>query len=261
MAVTQDPLLWATLMKHSLHVILTIMAAQFTAPAPLPQRLDLRPSPRLCGIPRSVPTLQLLQPLWLTRPPQLNSCLFSPLAPPQNSIHPRSNRMVNLAKTALSSSLSSTFLRFIVPRCHWSEDHWKARGWWRGPWLVLRPRTQAPLRAAVQFVVTMPPVSIMESEPVRAVKVSSRWISKLNRGWLVNKIKRLLDLHLLGVWQRTVQKNAKYVCLANKNCPVDKRRRNRCQFCRFQKCLAVGMVKEGKAISRVRRNRRVVMVL
>lgn len=50
-------------------------------------------------------------------------------------------------------------------------------------------------------------------------------------------------------WQRTVQKNAKYVCLANKDCPVDKRRRNRCQFCRFQKCLAVGMVKEGNAMS------------
>lgn len=47
--------------------------------------------------------------------------------------------------------------------------------------------------------------------------------------------------------QRTVQKNAKYVCLANKNCPVDKRRRNRCQYCRFQKCLGVGMVKEGRA--------------
>lgn len=46
--------------------------------------------------------------------------------------------------------------------------------------------------------------------------------------------------------QRTVQKNAKYVCLAGKNCPVDKRRRNRCQYCRFQKCLVVGMVKEGK---------------
>ncbi|XP_009881502.1 PREDICTED: nuclear receptor subfamily 4 group A member 1 [Charadrius vociferus] len=44
--------------------------------------------------------------------------------------------------------------------------------------------------------------------------------------------------------ERTVQKNAKYICLANKDCPVDKRRRNRCQFCRFQKCLAVGMVKE-----------------
>ncbi|XP_044222817.1 nuclear receptor subfamily 4 group A member 2a [Thunnus albacares] len=47
-----------------------------------------------------------------------------------------------------------------------------------------------------------------------------------------------------GFFKRTVQKNAKYVCLANKNCPVDKRRRNRCQFCRFQKCLVVGMVRE-----------------
>ncbi|XP_061760110.1 nuclear receptor subfamily 4 group A member 1 [Nerophis ophidion] len=47
-----------------------------------------------------------------------------------------------------------------------------------------------------------------------------------------------------GFFKRTVQKNSKYVCLANKDCPVDKRRRNRCQFCRFQKCLAVGMVKE-----------------
>jgi hypothetical protein len=37
-----------------------------------------------------------------------------------------------------------------------------------------------------------------------------------------------------GFFKRTVQKNAKYVCLADKNCPVDKRRRNRCQFCRFQ---------------------------
>lgn len=49
-----------------------------------------------------------------------------------------------------------------------------------------------------------------------------------------------------GFFKRTVQKGAKYVCLGNKDCPVDKRRRNRCQFCRFQKCLAVGMVKEGK---------------
>lgn len=47
-----------------------------------------------------------------------------------------------------------------------------------------------------------------------------------------------------GFFKRTVQKGSKYVCLADRNCPVDKRRRNRCQFCRFQKCLTVGMVKE-----------------
>ncbi|KAJ8016860.1 hypothetical protein DPEC_G00011730 [Dallia pectoralis] len=47
-----------------------------------------------------------------------------------------------------------------------------------------------------------------------------------------------------GFFKRTVQKNTKYQCLANQDCPVDKQRRNRCQFCRFQKCLAVGMMKE-----------------
>ncbi|KAJ6216824.1 hypothetical protein RDWZM_007981 [Blomia tropicalis] len=47
-----------------------------------------------------------------------------------------------------------------------------------------------------------------------------------------------------GFFKRTVQKGSKYTCLGNKDCTVDKRRRNRCQFCRFQKCLAVGMVKE-----------------
>lgn len=49
-----------------------------------------------------------------------------------------------------------------------------------------------------------------------------------------------------GFFKRTVQKGAKYVCLGSKDCVVDKRRRNRCQFCRFQKCLSVGMVKEGE---------------
>uniref|UniRef100_A0A672IV29 Nuclear receptor subfamily 4 group A member 2 n=1 Tax=Salarias fasciatus TaxID=181472 RepID=A0A672IV29_SALFA len=47
-----------------------------------------------------------------------------------------------------------------------------------------------------------------------------------------------------GFFKRTVQKNAQYVCVSAQSCPVDKRRRNRCQFCRFQKCLSVGMVRE-----------------
>lgn len=59
------------------------------------------------------------------------------------------------------------------------------------------------------------------------------------------KVNNCLFCFLSNEFQRTVQKNAKYVCLANKNCPIDKRRRNRCQYCRYQKCLAVGMVKEG----------------
>lgn len=77
------------------------------------------------------------------------------------------------------------------------------------------------------------------SQPLR----NSSWIP-----WVAgfSKKKKKIGLYCL-LLQRTVQKNAKYVCLANKNCPVDKRRRNRCQYCRFQKCLAVGMVKEGRS--------------
>lgn len=57
-----------------------------------------------------------------------------------------------------------------------------------------------------------------------------------------------------GFFKRTVQKGSKYVCLAEKACPVDKRRRNRCQFCRFQKCLMVGMVKEVNTIQFLQKN-------
>ncbi|XP_028849604.1 nuclear receptor subfamily 4 group A member 1-like isoform X1 [Denticeps clupeoides] len=47
-----------------------------------------------------------------------------------------------------------------------------------------------------------------------------------------------------GFFKRTVQRNAQYTCLHRRECPIDKQRRNRCRFCRFQKCLAVGMVRE-----------------
>uniref|UniRef100_A0AC35TYS3 Nuclear receptor domain-containing protein n=1 Tax=Rhabditophanes sp. KR3021 TaxID=114890 RepID=A0AC35TYS3_9BILA len=47
-----------------------------------------------------------------------------------------------------------------------------------------------------------------------------------------------------GFFKRTVQKKAHYVCAVNKNCQIDKRYRSRCQYCRYQKCIQVGMVKE-----------------
>ncbi|XP_011435842.3 uncharacterized protein [Magallana gigas] len=47
-----------------------------------------------------------------------------------------------------------------------------------------------------------------------------------------------------GFFKRSVQKNSNYVCVGDKKCLIDKSRRNRCQSCRFQKCLTVGMSKE-----------------
>ena len=39
-----------------------------------------------------------------------------------------------------------------------------------------------------------------------------------------------------------------YQCPRQKNCVVDRVNRNRCQSCRLQKCLALGMSRDGKQI-------------
>jgi hypothetical protein len=47
------------------------------------------------------------------------------------------------------------------------------------------------------------------------------------------------------MWCYCVAGNIEYTCPANSNCEITKRRRKACQACRFQKCLRVGMLKEG----------------
>ena len=41
-----------------------------------------------------------------------------------------------------------------------------------------------------------------------------------------------------------MRKELTYACRENRNCLIDKRQRNRCQFCRYNKCLACGMKRE-----------------
>ncbi|XP_030853250.1 retinoic acid receptor RXR isoform X1 [Strongylocentrotus purpuratus] len=48
-----------------------------------------------------------------------------------------------------------------------------------------------------------------------------------------------------GFFKRTVRKDLTYTCRDDRNCMVDKRQRNRCQYCRYQKCLGMGMRREG----------------
>jgi len=50
-----------------------------------------------------------------------------------------------------------------------------------------------------------------------------------------------------GFFKRTVQNNKRYTCIENQSCQIDKTQRKRCPYCRFQKCLTVGMKLEGKA--------------
>lgn len=52
-----------------------------------------------------------------------------------------------------------------------------------------------------------------------------------------------------GFFKRTVQNNKHYTCTESQNCKIDKTQRKRCPYCRFQKCLAVGMRLEGKSPS------------
>ncbi|XP_053727134.1 nuclear receptor subfamily 5 group A member 2-like [Synchiropus splendidus] len=58
-----------------------------------------------------------------------------------------------------------------------------------------------------------------------------------------------------GFFKRTVQNNKRYTCAENQECKIDKTQRKRCPFCRFQKCLTVGMRLEAVRADRMRGGR------
>ncbi|KAG9354617.1 hypothetical protein JZ751_001330, partial [Albula glossodonta] len=58
-----------------------------------------------------------------------------------------------------------------------------------------------------------------------------------------------------GFFKRTVQNNKRYTCAENQDCKIDKTQRKRCPFCRFQKCLNVGMRLEAVRADRMRGGR------
>ncbi|KAL1376220.1 hypothetical protein pipiens_017022 [Culex pipiens pipiens] len=47
-----------------------------------------------------------------------------------------------------------------------------------------------------------------------------------------------------GFFRRSIQKQIEYRCLRDGKCLVIRLNRNRCQYCRFKKCLAVGMSRD-----------------
>lgn len=49
-----------------------------------------------------------------------------------------------------------------------------------------------------------------------------------------------------GFFKRTVQNRRIYTCIAEGTCEITKAQRNRCQYCRFKKCIGQGMVLQGK---------------
>ncbi|VDO95245.1 unnamed protein product [Soboliphyme baturini] len=66
---------------------------------------------------------------------------------------------------------------------------------------------------------------------------------------------------LCGFFKRTVQNRRIYTCVIGKGkCKITKEQRNRCQYCRFQKCLRQGMVLEGRPFNDAKSNTAVTVV-
>uniref|UniRef100_A0A1I8G973 Hepatocyte nuclear factor 4-gamma n=1 Tax=Macrostomum lignano TaxID=282301 RepID=A0A1I8G973_9PLAT len=47
-----------------------------------------------------------------------------------------------------------------------------------------------------------------------------------------------------GFFRRSVRKSHQYICRFNRNCTVDRDKRNQCRYCRLDKCFRAGMRKE-----------------
>ncbi|XP_032642677.1 nuclear receptor subfamily 1 group D member 1-like [Chelonoidis abingdonii] len=55
-----------------------------------------------------------------------------------------------------------------------------------------------------------------------------------------------------GFFRRSIQQNINYkMCVKNENCMIMRMNRNRCQHCRFKKCLAVGMSRDAVRFGRI----------
>ncbi|KAK1806890.1 hypothetical protein P4O66_005374 [Electrophorus voltai] len=59
-----------------------------------------------------------------------------------------------------------------------------------------------------------------------------------------------------GFFRRSQQNNASYSCPRQRNCLIDRTNRNRCQHCRLQKCLALGMSRDAVKFGRMSKKQR-----
>ncbi|KAL4629678.1 nuclear receptor subfamily 1 group D member 2-like isoform X2 [Arapaima gigas] len=65
-----------------------------------------------------------------------------------------------------------------------------------------------------------------------------------------------------GFFRRSIQQNIQYKkCLKNESCPIMRINRNRCQQCRFKKCLQVGMSRDAVRFGRIPKREKQRMLL
>lgn len=57
------------------------------------------------------------------------------------------------------------------------------------------------------------------------------------------------DIGSQGFFRRSIQQKIQYrPCTKNQQCSILRINRNRCQYCRLKKCIAVGMSRDGKCL-------------
>lgn len=59
-----------------------------------------------------------------------------------------------------------------------------------------------------------------------------------------------------GFFRRSQHCGVAYACTRQQNCPIDRTSRNRCQHCRLQKCLALGMSRDAVKFGRMSKKQR-----
>ncbi|KAM6309361.1 nuclear receptor ROR-gamma [Podargus strigoides] len=59
-----------------------------------------------------------------------------------------------------------------------------------------------------------------------------------------------------GFFRRSQQSSLSYACSRGQNCPIDRASRNRCQHCRLQKCLRLGMSRDAVKFGRMSKKQR-----
>lgn len=58
----------------------------------------------------------------------------------------------------------------------------------------------------------------------------------------------LIPFSSQGFFRRSIQQKIQYrPCTKNQQCSILRINRNRCQYCRLKKCIAVGMSRDGKS--------------
>lgn len=151
---------------------------------------------------------------------------------------PTSNPTTTTSSAADSNSSSSSTGTKTFVACKVCGDKASGKRWWR------------------HYVQTISIFSFSSSSRVGYhYGVTSCEGCKVSLCKYLGDIDKIVDLSLAlnfdsktsslqGFFRRSIQKQIEYRCLRDGKCLVIRLNRNRCQYCRFKKCLAVGMSRD-----------------